>query len=86
LTLDRDGSQGTIGCVTGWIFIALAPVALWAFLVTFLVIVFRSGPPLEVEEPVREVAPARDSVREPAREPVRERSALGWLPPVAPHH
>jgi len=82
LTLDRGGSQGTIGCVTTWIFVALAPVALWAFLVTFLVIVFRSGPPLEVEEPVREVEPAR----EPVREPVRERSALGWLPPVAPHH
>src|SRR5947209_14599865 len=84
LSLDPGARWGTIECVTGWIFVVLVPVALWALLVTFLVIVFRSGPAVEMEEPVLEVQPVRDL--EPVREPSRERSALGWLPPVAPHH
>ena len=84
MSLDPGARWGTIECVTGWIFIVLVPVALWALLVTFLVIVFRSGPAVEMEEPVLEVQPVRDL--EPVREPSRERSALGWLPPVAPHH
>ena len=72
----------------GWIAIVLLPLSLWAMLIAFLVIVFRSTAPIEIaaeaEAPV--VKPVRERVREPVLEPVRERSALGWLPPVAPHH
>ncbi|HEV3353527.1 MAG TPA: hypothetical protein VG076_11410 [Acidimicrobiales bacterium] len=66
----------------GWIAIVLLPLSFWAMLIAVLVVVFRSGPPIEVAAE----APVVEPVREPVREPARERSALGWLPPVAPHH
>ena len=86
MILDRPAGEEKIECVTGvwgwsgWVSIVLVPFALWAPVVALLVLVFRRGPSVAAyeEEPVVEV--------QPVREPQRERSALGWFPPVAPHH
>jgi ABC-type uncharacterized transport system permease subunit len=61
---------------SGWIAIALLPFSFWALIVAFLVVLFRSEVPLEAEseEEVTVVQPSR------------ERSSLGWLPPVPQHH
>ena len=86
LALDQGKRRGTIECVTGvwgfsgWLVFLVIPLAFWTFLVALLVLVFRSGPSVEAE------AEAEVPVIEPVRALARDRSALGWLPPVAPHH
>jgi hypothetical protein len=65
---------------SGWLVFLLIPLAFWVFLLALLVLVFRSGPPVEAE------TEAEVPAVQPVRAPARERSALGWLPPVAPHH
>jgi len=59
---------------SGWIAIVLLPFSFWALIVTFLVVLFRSELPVEVEEEA------------PVVEPARERSGLAWRPPVPQHH
>ena len=60
----------------GWFVVMLLPLSFWALIVSFLVILFRSEAPLDVE----------DEIEVPVVQPARERSNLGWMPPVASHH
>ena len=62
--------------------IVALPVGLWALMIAFVVVVFAHGESRDQGETVEVDAP----VAEPARQPLRERSGLGWMPPVASHH
>jgi hypothetical protein len=67
---------------SGWIAIVLLPFSFWALIVAFVIVLFRSDVPLEAGVEVE----AEVEERTPVTQPSRERSGLGWLPPVAPHH
>ena len=62
----------------GWFLVALIPIAFWVAIVGLLVVVLGGHVPAELEEPAVET--------EPARERNRDRSGLGWRPPVPSHH
>ena len=64
----------------GWIAIVLLPFSFWALIVAFLVVLFRGAVPVEVE------VQAEVEEQAPVTQPTRERSGLGWRPPVPQHH
>ena len=64
----------------GWIVVALLPLSFWAFIVFVLILVFRRSATVQLPLPEAQTSP------EPVRESASEPSALGWFPPVAPHH
>jgi hypothetical protein len=62
----------------GWVVVVLLPLSFWALLAFLVVLVFHRGPTEKVEVVAR--------LEKPVAEPVLQGSALGWLPPVVPHH